>query len=259
MWNDAVELFVTYMGSGIIVGWFIISLLYLFIKERDSSKRILFLYFPILILLLYFNPLFVNVVYGIIGEEVYYRFLWIVPMTITIAYTVTCIYASLQRAARGIFVGCCIVLIAVSGRWIYSNEYFSVAENVYHIPETVVKICDTIAVEGREVTAAFPREMVQYVRQYDSTICMPYGREVLVSRWGNGHPILDMISSGEINVDEFVFWTKDKEYGSDRPCNFIIVPEEIEFIGDLEAYGIVLYDTIDGYDIYHDTTFYIGL
>ena len=259
MWKDAVDLFVSYMGSGIIVAWFIVSLIYLFLKEKDSSKRILFLYFPVIVLFLYFNPLFVRIVYGIIGEEIYYRFLWIIPMTMTIAYTVVCIYGRLKHQLRGVFAVVCALLIAVSGKLIYANEHFSVADNIYHIPETVVKICDAIAVEGREVTAAFPKEMVQYVRQYDSTICMPYGREVIVSTWGAGHPLLDMLSEKEIEVDPLIFYTKDKEYGSDRPCNFIIVPEDTIFIGDLESYGIVLYDTIDGYDIYHDTTFYIGL
>ncbi len=259
MWKDAVDLFVTYMGSGIIVAWFVISLIYLFLKEKDSAKRILFLYFPVIVLLLYFNPLFVRIVYGIIGEEIYYRFLWIIPMTMTIAYGAVSIYGLLKQELRGVFAIICAFLIMISGRLIYSNVQFAVADNLYHIPGTVVKICDAIAVEGREVTAAFPMEMVQYVRQYDSTICMPYGREVIVSTWGAGNELLDMLSQREIEVERFVFLSKDHLHGDDRPCNFIIIPEDTVFIGDLEAHGIVLYDTIDGYNIYHDTTFYIGL
>ena len=259
MWNSAVDLFVSYMGSGIIVGWFLLSLLYLFLKEKDSVKRILFLYFPVILLLLYFNPLFVEVVYGIIGEEIYYRLLWIMPMSVTIAYASVSMLMALKGRVRWLFAVSCALLVMVSGKLIYTNQHYSVAENIYHVPDAVVKICDAIRVEGREVTAAFPLELIQYVRQYDSTICMPYGREVLVSQWGEGHPLLDMISSGEINVEQFVFWTKDKENGSNWPCNFIVVPEDTVFIGDLEAYGIVLYDNIEGYDIYYDTTFYIGL
>ena len=259
MWNDAVDLFVTYMGSGIIVGWYVLSLLFLFLKEKDSVKRILFLYMPVLILLLYFNPLFVKVVYGIIGEEIYYRFLWILPMTLTISYAATCIYGVLRNGIRKVYVCCVAIFIMLSGSFIYSNDHFAVADNAYHIPETVIKICDAIAVEGREVTAAFPIDMVQYVRQYDATICMPYGRDALVSRWGAGSDLLDMLLLDEIEVESFVYLSKDHANGDDRPCNFIIVPEDTVFIGDLESHGIVLYDTIDGYNIYHDTTFYIGL
>lgn len=259
MWNDAVNLFETYMGSGIIVGWFVVSLLYLGVKEKDPARRTLFVYFPIIVLFLYFNPLFVKVVYGIVGEEIYYRFLWIIPMSMTIAYSAVRIYENVRDSLKGWYLGCVVVMILISGKFIYSNEHFSVAENMYHIPETVIKICDTIHVEGREVTAAFPQEMIQYVRQYDSTICMPYGREALVSRWGGGNELYDILLRKEIDVEQLVYWSKDGPNGGIYPCNYIIVSEDTVFIGDLESHGIVLYDSIDGYNIYHDTTFYIGL
>lgn len=259
MWNEAVNLFEEYMGSGIIVGWFVLSLLYLFLKEQKPSHRILFLYFPVVILLLYFNPLFVKVVYGIIGEEIYYRFLWIVPMSLTIAYTVICIYENIKERLRPLYLSCVALVIAISGSFIYSNEHFSMAENVYHVPDAVVGICDTIHVEGREVVASFPRELVQYVRQYDATICMPYGREALVERWGQGSDLLDMISQREIVVEELVGLSKGYAGESVFPCNFIVVSEDTVFIGDLESHGIVWYANVEGYNIYHDTTFYIGL
>lgn len=259
MWNDAVDLFVSYMGNGIIIGWYVVSLVYLFLKEKDSAKRIMFLYFPAVLLLFYFNPLFVRLVYGFIGEEIYYRLLWLLPMSVTIAYVIVCIYTSLCGKKQLSFLAVCMVGILLSGKCIYTNPHFSVAENRYHVPQAVVEICDAIRVEGREVTAAFPVELVQYVRQYDATICMPYGREVLVSQWGTGHPLLDLLSQREISAEEFAYLSKDTENGCVWPCNYIIVPQGTVVKGDLEEYGIVLYDTIAGYDVYHDTSFYIGL
>ncbi len=259
MWNDAVDLFVTYMGSGIIVGWFVLSLLYLFLKEKDSSKRVLFLYFPVIILLLYFNPLFVKIIYSIIGEEIYYRFLWIIPISITISYVTVSAWSMLKGRIQLLFGAVCVLLVTISGRLIYLNQDFTVADNVYHVPKAVVEICDAIHVEGREVTAAFPVELVQYVRQYDSTICMPYGREVLLTRWGEGSELLDLISQKEIDVEQLVYLSKDSEHYSLRPCNYIVIPEGTILVGDLEVHGIVLYDTIEGYDVYYDSTFYIGL
>ena len=259
MWNEAVDLFESYMGSGIVVGWFVLSLLYLFLNEKNPSRRILFLYFPTIILLLYFNPLFVRIVYGIIGEEIYYRFLWIAPMSLTIAYVAVCIYAKVQSRLKPVYAGCLVFVIVISGSFIYRNEHFAVAENAYHVPDAVVKICDSIRVEGREVVAAFPKELVQYVRQYDATICMPYGREALVERWGQGNDLLDMLSQQEINVEELVPLTKGYVDGIVFPCNYIIVSEDTVLTGALESHGIVWYANVAGYDIYHDTTFYIGL
>lgn len=258
MWKKAVDLFVTYMGSGILVAWFVISLVYLYLKERDSVKRIVFLYFPVIVLVLYFNPLFVKMVYGIIGEEIYYRFLWIMPMTLTISYTTVSICGRLKKGLQPFFAGLCTLLIVISGKLIYVNPFFSVAENEYHVPEAVVQICDAIAVEGREITAAFPMEMVQYVRQYDSTICMPHGREAILWDWGMDFPLLELLVQEEIDVEDLVYLTRDTENGGRFPCNYIIVREGTVLLGDLEKHGIVLFDTIEGYDVYFDTTFYIG-
>ena len=49
------------MGTGLIVGWFLIALIYLLLKEKRKHIRILFVYVPIILLLLFFNPLFAKV------------------------------------------------------------------------------------------------------------------------------------------------------------------------------------------------------
>ncbi len=259
MWKNAVDLFVSYMGSGILVAWFLICLVYLYLKEKDSVKRIIFLYFPVIVLLMYFNPLFVKLVYGIIGEEIYYRFLWIIPMSLTISFATVRVWGSLKRKLQPLFAGLCVCLVMISGKLIYTNQFFSVAENIYHVPQAVAKICDAISVEGREVMAAFPMHMVQYVRQYDATVCIPHGRDAILTDWGLDYPLLEILVQEEIDVEELVYLTRDMENGSARPCHFFVVREGTSFIGNLEEYGIVLYDTIEGYDVYYDTTFYIGL
>lgn len=258
MWKNTVDLFVTYMGSGIMVAWFLLSLVYLYLKEKDSVKRIVFLYFPVIVLVLFFNPLFAGVVYGFIGEEIYYRFLWIIPMSLTISFAAVRIWGGLKRKMQPLFAGFCVLLVMLSGKLIYTNQFFSAAENVYHVPQAVAKICDAISVEGREVMAAFPINMVQYVRQYDATICIPHGRDAILQDWALDFPLLDILLQEEIDVEELVYLTRDVENGRVNPCHFFIVREGTDFIGSLEAQGIVLFDTIEGYDVYYDTTLYLG-
>ena len=60
MWNSAMELFRDYMGTGWIIGFFMVAVVYLFFAETDKAKRLLFIYIPVVLLLLYFNPLFVS-------------------------------------------------------------------------------------------------------------------------------------------------------------------------------------------------------
>lgn len=61
MWTEAVQIFQKYMGTGLIVIWFLAALVYVLLNEKQRPKRIFFVYMPVIMLLIYFNPLFVRV------------------------------------------------------------------------------------------------------------------------------------------------------------------------------------------------------
>lgn len=249
-----VTLFQEYMGTGLIVGWFLLSVIYLLLKEKQKPVRILFVYVPLILLFLFFNPLFARLIYGLIGDwEIYYRILWLVPITVVIAYTLVHIYGRLAGRKRPAFVITAGVMIILSGSYIYQNPHFQKAENLYHMPQSVVDICDAIEVEGREVTAVFPGEMLQYVRQYSPVVCMPYGREMLVERWQNTHPLFQVMEAETVDADELAALARKSE------CNYIILAENKTVAGSLLELDYTLFDTIAGYDIYLDNTLYIGL
>ena len=81
MWSQALNLFQEYMGTGLVVIWFLVSLIYLWLMEKRKPIRILFLYVPVILLLIFFNPLFASVVFRMADGEIYYRILWLMPMT----------------------------------------------------------------------------------------------------------------------------------------------------------------------------------
>ncbi len=246
MWSEVIALFRNYMGTGLIVICFMISLIYLWVNETRKYVRILFLYMPVVILLLYFNPLFAAVVYGVTGSEIYYRILWLLPITIVIAYTCAHIYGKLKGAKQGGFALCIAALIMVSGSYIYGNPYFAKAENIYHVPDCVVDICDAITVPGREVRAVFPEEFLQYVRQYDPTICMPYGREVIVEGWSDRVPFHEAMEA------EVTDWDELAPMAIFSQCHYIVLPAERESVGDPADYGIKRYGQVAGYVIYRN-------
>lgn len=253
MWSQVVTLFREYMGTGLIVGWFLISVVYLLFKEKRKHFRILFLYVPVILLLLYFNPLFARIVYGIAGAEIYYRILWLMPVTVVIAYAMMQLYGSIRGRARIIFfvLGCGLIMI--SGRYIYHNTYFSRAENLYHMPQTVVDICDAIQVEGREVQAVFPVEMLQYVRQYTPFVWMPYGREITVERWTHNHPLYDVMEAQVIQAKELARLARESG------CHYIVISRDKELVGDITDYEYKLFGEFDEYQVFLDTTAYLGL
>ncbi len=253
MWSMITKSFQDFMGTGLIMGWYLLALVYLWLTEKDRRKRVLLLYVPLLVLVLYFNPLFARLVYKAVGDEIYYRLLWLLPVTVVVAYGTVSAYGRIRGRKKYWFATFSAVLVMVSGSCVYASPHFQKAENFYHMPQAVVDICDAIQVEGREVMAVFPKEMLSLVRQYTPLVCMPYGREMLVSRWQADNPLYDAMEAEVLDMD--VILPLAKTYSS----HFVIVPEWKEVVGNVEDYGFVLVDRIDGYVIYQDTSVYIGL
>lgn len=249
MAGRAVILFREYMGTGLIVIWYALSLGYLFCREKRSSERVLFVYAPAVLLVLFFNPFFEEMVYRVVGEDIYYRILWLIPIAPSIAYAVSDIYGRLRGRAQVLFAFLAAALIAISGSFIYANPYFHRAQNWYHVPQSVVNICDAIEIEGREVMAVFPKELLQFVRQYSEVICMPYGRETLVDRWGYWNELYGAMEAEVIDAEQLA------ELARRESCVYIILPLSKEMKGRLEDYDFAEFTQTDGYRVYRDAYF----
>ncbi len=253
MWNSlAGELFHEYMGVGLVLVLFLAALVYLFLTEKRKHIRLLFLYVPVTVLLLFFNPPFAYVVQKFVGDEIYYRVLWLLPVTVVTAYAAVSVCGRYEGRRRALCIGVAALLMAVSGNCVYGNSLFTKADNLYHVPDSVVHICDAIEIEGREVTAAFPLELVVYVRQYSPVVCMPYGRELLVDNW-NAWPAQSELCD-EIEADE----PDARRLGSlarEEKCIYIILSGDKKIQGDLKDEGYGFFAEIDGYVIYKDLYF----
>ncbi|MCM1541480.1 MAG: hypothetical protein NC121_09470 [Blautia sp.] len=249
MWNIVANLFREYMGTGLVMILYLLSILYLWMKEKRKYVRILFVYVPVILLILFFNPLFAKVVYSLVGDEIYYRILWLLPVTVTVAFAAVTLYVRIPDKGRTVFALAAAAVIMLSGSYIYRNPNFRKADNLYHMPDSVVHVCDAIVAPGREVRAAFPLEMVQYVRQYEPTICMPYGREMTVDRWSVWGALPGEMEKETIDLSRLAPLTKEKV------CHYIILPEDKDIIGDPAAYGWSVHGQADGYVIYRDNDF----
>lgn len=238
------ETFYNYMGSGTILIWYFAAVIYLFLKERRKPVRIVFLYVPFLLLLLFFNPLFALLFEKFLGMEIYFRILWMIPATPTLAYAAVRICAGEQGKRRFAFAGAAVLLIMVSGTLVYRSPLFSRAENIHHVPREVAGICDLIEENGREVRAAFPAEHLLYVRQYSRTVRMPYGRNALMYDWTE--ELYRILLREEIDVERMAFLAKEKE------CHYVIFSAEKILDGRMEDYDYELFGQVGDYLIYRD-------
>lgn len=242
---EILQIIRNYVGNGLAVILYIVSVVYLFIKEKDETKRIVLLYSTIMIMFFFLLPPFAVIIFNTMGQEVYYRILWLLPMTIVIAYAFIKMLWSLPDFKWKMI--CCAlgaVLIMLTGDYTYDNPYFSRAENRFHVPQTVTDVCDAIIIPGREVKAAVPSEMLPYVRQYTANVCMPYGRDVVVETWKENNPLHDAMETAPANCKLIA------ELAAEQGCHYIVLHEWREKDGSFDGSGYTYQKTVDGYEIY---------
>lgn len=242
--KEVLLIYQEYTGSGFLTILYLLTLLYLWMSEKNPTVRTIFVYGASVIQILFFIPLFYYG-YQILDEGTYYRILWILPMTITIAYGAVKILG--RYPAGSVVFG--FLMIMICGKYVYSNPYITKAENVYHIPQEVIEVCDVIMPEDDEerVKGIFPDELIHFVRQYSTRIQMVYGRDYLAPDWIYGdHPVRVVMNQEEIRVSELV------RLATEEKCQYIILERNKKLIGDFEKFKVIKIDETANYNIYRN-------
>ncbi len=241
-----------YFGNPFMAILLVISALYIAIFEKDLKKRIILGILPIVILLGFLFPI-TKIVYVAAfdeGSDTYYRILWLLPSYLVMGYAACKLIFSFEKKLHQRLALVAVLLVAVfSGSLVYLNQYMSVAENMYHIPQTAIDVCDVIAPKDGEprIRAAFPSELVHFVRQYDTDIIMPYGREMVVTQWDYYNVVYEAMEKPEI-IDAEALLEATRHTG----CSYIVLHEERKIDKNLVSLGLELVDTVDGYKIFAD-------
>ena len=244
--KEILTIFMDYCGSGIYPFLFLLSLIYLFVTEKDRKIRLVLLEASAVILVLFFFPLFKAGMELVEEAGTYYRILWLLPMTVVTAY------AGVRAIGRHMRIG--LVLLAavciLGGEYVYGNINVSKAENRYHMPAEVPAICDLIMPKEDEerVWAVFPSELLQYIRQYTSEIQMPYGREMLVASWNHTeHPLYALMEAETIRIDLVA------ELLDDYGIQYLILNKAKPVRGEPSEFGLEKIGEIGGYDVLRNT------
>ncbi len=241
-----------YGGNDFLLLLFLISAIYLLIAEKSVKKKIMLGIIPLVFFVGFLFPV-TKIVYVAVfddGSDTYYRLLWLIPMYVVIAYAACKVVFTLKKAMyQRIAIVAMVSVIAVTGSLVYLSPNITWAENAYHIPDSVIDICDVIAPEEGmpRVRAAFPSELVHFVRQYDTDILMPYGREMVVTQWDYYNPVYEVMEKPEIiDADALLEATRETK------CSYIILSENRKIDKDLTECGLELVTAIHGYNIYRD-------
>lgn len=247
MLKEIVTIFQNYCGSGWYPVLFLAALLYLLVTEKKKQIRVVLVESSLVITVLFFLP-FTKTVMNLLGEgETYYRILWLLPMAVVIAYAGIRLFGKHYRIG---FVLLALVLV-LTGKSVYDSPYLSKAQNRYHIPNSVIAICNEIlpAEEEERVWAVFPQELIYYVRQYTSEVQMPYGREMLEVSWEwnwDTHPIYKIMREDTIDLDAL------SPLLTEYNCQYLILNKSVLYTGDPQKNGLTKIADIEAYELYRN-------
>lgn len=242
--REILEIFHKFTGSGFLTILYLLTLLYLWTSEKSPTIRTIFVYGASAIQILFFLPPFFYG-YQLLDAGTYYRILWLLPMTITIAYAAVKILG--RYPIGSIVIGA--VMIVICGQCVYNNGYITRAENVYHLPQEAIEVCDIImpAEEEERVMGVFPDDLIHFVRQYTDRIRMVYGRDYLAPDWIYGdHPLRKVMNQEEIRISELV------RLATEHKCQYIILERDKEIIGDFGRLKVQKIGETANYDIYRN-------
>lgn len=174
--------FLMYKGEGCIFYLFLISLLLLIIMRKGRRReKDFFLLYSIGILIIYACPLTAKIIMDYcIGRDVYWRMFWLLPIVLVIAYVLTLIFSQIKQSfLKGIWIVVAVALIGICGNSMYHNELFKNTTNYYKLPQEVIEICDIVLddAEGGYIKMVVPNSLTSYIRQYNGSIKLAYGRE----------------------------------------------------------------------------------
>lgn len=124
--KEILTIFMDYSGKGIYPFLFLAALIYLLATEKDSKIRRVLLESSLVITVLFFFPLFKMVMDKVEEAGTYYRILWLLPMTVVIAY------AGVKLIGRHTRIGLAamVIVLVLGGEYLYKSQYVTRAEIV---------------------------------------------------------------------------------------------------------------------------------
>lgn len=243
-----------YWGDGFYQYLLLISVIYLLFQKRKEKNTKYVLIYSILLLAVFALPITAAIIRACIGEEVYWRVLWLLPTIPLIALAAADFLKKrksrlLQTACLLIFTG----IIAISGKGMFQADNYFKADNPQKVPSEVAYICNLVNEKAEEaglseIRLAADEHISSYVRVYDASILMPYGRR--------GKGALDkyaLVLYQQINSSEPSF-KRIANCAKHTGCNFIILDLRGESPMDIfEEYGYTKIGELHNYAIFQRT------
>ncbi len=194
----------------------ILGLICLRILRKDKMAGLLAVYMAVTTGIFFF-PVTALIIQKLLGESVYFRTIWLVPVIPGGAYFLTqVVYLRSKKWMRALALICACAFIILTGEPVFSDTYFSKRENNFKMPTEVIYVADAInqhaqenGVEEKRIIG--PADVATYIRLYDATIIQKFGRET-ANKPSKQRRVYGWIHSDEPEYDRLCKAARNLEY-----------------------------------------------
>lgn len=249
--ETAIKMFEKYTGSGLHMYLLAGVLVFLLFFLKNHKIKIVLWVYTLLFVLIYACPFTAGIIIKFfVGRSVYWRMFWVLPSVMITAFAFAYLLERLSYRWLKAVVFCALaVLIGFSGTFVFAEQKYEEAANAYKLPKEVPAVCDIVHDDGQDlekVKVIVPNQLLCYIRQYDASLYMPYGRNALR---GDNMSENALALLNQMNVDEPHYTYLDsllKEEG----CTHIVWRGGEEYDASFQAVGYRFINSVGEYRIY---------
>ena len=248
-----IDCYQKYSGKGEQFVLFLLALCFLVFFKKNVKVYGRIRWYSYFVMAVMICPLTAVVIMDyLIGEEVYWRMFWLIPVPVVIAIAgvelVDMGKTQGQRRRLLLFVA---LLIILSGRWMYGGDTVTMAQNAEKLPEQVEDVCDAISADAlnNQISTkkvVVPAHLLSYIRQYDATIEMPYGRNGIKNDGYFPEELQKIVDLMDADKPDYFLLSG---YLKRENCNYLVLGADKK-AGELVDYGYFPVAQTQDYVIY---------
>ncbi len=240
--------FVETFGGAWIFPIFLFCTIWIIWREQDWIKKILFGILPLVFLAVYWCPFTGMLFIKILGEDVYWRILWLILLAATIPYGFCLLIKETSGMKRYLLFLVCMAAVGLGGKKVLSEEWFEPSTNVYKVPQNVIEVCELMP---DHVHAIVSNRLMPYIRMYNPEITLEYGRNALAYNGiedTESHEQLLYLEAQKEEIDLNVLLPLAREVN----VTCFVLSNNRTYVGAWEDYGYEEYGRTDEFTIFLD-------
>lgn len=225
------------LGGKLFIPFFI-ACVYLLLSPAEEDRRArYYLVYPSLILFVFlFNPVFIHLMYKYIAvPERIVRIFWPLPMDVLCVYCLVRVFFTLKENwKKAVALLAALMLLLLNSGGSLAGVSFGVADSPYKLPKGTKQVSDAIYELNLHENAnvILPESLFYWIREYNSSIRMPYIRDM--KQFYDDDKVMDLDLVGRM--------------GLEGDCRYIVLNDSEPTRGSLEDYGYEQVIAIDGSD-----------